>query len=230
MFEKQEKVDFLDKVIIKRTNRKKTISISIRNETVTLLSPKLISKNYLYNILLKKKNWIAKKLDDQKKRPKSLKNKFVKGEAFLKFGKKKTLIFRKSSLEEVIEKENSIEVHCLSETSIKKKLECWLKIEAESYINSKLESYKNIMKVDYDNFKVKSFKRRLGSCSNNKKLSFNWKIVMMPKEVVNYIIIHELSHLIHFNHSKSFWKLVARFCPDYKKQKEWIKKNENLIL
>ena len=230
MFEKQEKVDFLDKVIIKRTNRKKTISISIRNDTVTLLSPKLISKNYLYNILLKKKKWITKKLNEQKKRPKSLKNKFVRGESFFKFGIKKTLIYRKSSLEEVIEKENSIEVHCLSETSIKKKLECWLKVEVESYINSKLESYKNIMKVDYDNFKVKSFKRRLGSCSNNKKLSFNWKIVMMPKEVINYIIIHELSHLVHFNHSKSFWKLVARFCPDYKEQKEWIKQNEHLIL
>ena len=108
MFEKQEKVDFLDKVIIKRTNRKKTISISIRNETVTLLSPKLISKNYLYNILLKKKKWITKKLNEQKKRPKSSKNKFVKGESFFKFGKKKTLIFRKSSLEEVIEKINFV--------------------------------------------------------------------------------------------------------------------------
>ena len=105
-----------------------------------------------------------------------------------------------------------------------------MKFEVELYIKSKLESYKKLMKVDYNDFKIKSFKRRLGSCSYNRKLSFNWKIIMMPRKVINYIIIHELSHLIHFNHSKDFWSLVEWYYPNFKEQKKWIKKNEYLIL
>ncbi|PPR26160.1 MAG: hypothetical protein CFH34_01109 [Alphaproteobacteria bacterium MarineAlpha9_Bin4] len=144
--------------------------------------------------------------------------------------KKKILIFKKSSLDFVKENKNSIEVYCPSEMDIKNKLEYWLKTDLEIYLDKKLKVFKKLMRVDYDSFYIKSFKRRLGSCSYSRKLSFNWKIVMMPRIVIDYIIIHELSHLKHFNHSKEFWELVERFCPDFKEHKNWIKKNQNLII
>ena len=230
MFEKDNKVDFLDKVIIKRTNRKKTISISIRGEFITVLSPKLTSKYFLHNILIKKKKWIERKLDEQRKRTEVINNKPVNEKSLQKFGEQKKLIFKKSSAEKIIENKNSIEVHCLSKFYMKKKLEDWLKLKLESYIKYKLENLKKLMKVDYRDFSIKTYKRKLGSCSYNKHLSFNLKIASMPKKVIDYIIIHELCHLVHFNHSKDFWKLVEKFCPEFKKYKKWIKKNENLIL
>ena len=230
MFEKSNKANFLDKVIIKRTNRKKTISISIRDETVTVLSPKLTSKSFLNNILIKKKKWIERKLDEHRKRSEVINNKYANDKLFQKFGEQKKLIFKKSSAEKIIENQNSIEVHCLSKFCMKKKLEDWLKLQLDSYIKYKLENLKKIMKVDYRDFSIKTYKRKLGSCSYNKHLSFNLKIAFMPKKIIDYIIVHELCHLVYFNHSKDFWKLVEKFCPEFKKHKKWIKKNGNLIL
>ncbi|MBF97233.1 MAG: hypothetical protein CMJ13_08430 [Pelagibacterales bacterium] len=227
---KNKKLDFLDKVIIKRTNRKKTISIYVKEEYIIILSPKLVSEKYLYKILLKKQEWITKKLCEQRKRSKILKIRYINGGVLTKYGEKKILIFKKSSLDFVKENKNSIEVYCPSEMDIKNKLEYWLKTDLEIYLDKKLKVFKKLMRVDYDSFYIKSFKRRLGSCSYSRKLSFNWKIVMMPRIVIDYIIIHELSHLKHFNHSKEFWELVERFCPDFKEHKNWIKKNQNLII
>ena len=86
------------------------------------------------------------------------------------------------------------------------------------------------MKVEYKNFKIRSYKRRLGSCDSRKCLSFNWKLILMPIEIIDYVVIHELCHILHFNHSKLFWKEVSIYCPDYKKQKNWIKDNINLFI
>ena len=81
------------------------------------------------------------------------------------------------------------------------------------------------MKVKYKEFEVKKFKRKLGSCSHDGALKFDWRIVMFPKKVIDYIIVHELSHIRYFNHSKHFWNFVREFCPDFVAQKQWIKKN-----
>ena len=86
------------------------------------------------------------------------------------------------------------------------------------------------MNVKYNSVNIKFYKRKLGSCSYNGKLAFNLKIITLPKKVIDYIIVHELCHLKHFNHSKDFWCLVEKYCPDYKDQKKWIKKNQNYIL
>ena len=77
--------------------------------------------------------------------------------------------------------------------------------------------------------KIKNFKKRLGSCSIKGEIVFNWKIIMFPRDIIDYIIIHELSHLIYFNHSKNFWNTVEKFCPDFKGHKDWIRKNLEMI-
>ena len=86
------------------------------------------------------------------------------------------------------------------------------------------------MGVNYKGFSIKFYKSRLGACTHTGYLRFNWKIAMMPLDIINYIIIHELSHLKHFNHSKKFWNYVEKFCPSYKEKENWIKENKNLII
>ncbi len=221
--------NFLDKIIIKRTKRKKTISISIKEGKVIVISPRLTSKHYIESIVEKKKKWIIKKLEEENFKNNIKKRVFLDGETFLKFGKEKTLVYNKSSFNRVIETNYLIKVYCCSEKDIKKQLESWYKESLNCYLKKKLELFKTIMKVDYKDFSVKFYKSRLGSCSYKGSLSFNWKIAMMPYDIINYIIIHELSHLRYFDHSKSFWKCVEKFCPDYKEKKIWIKKNKNLI-
>ena len=85
------------------------------------------------------------------------------------------------------------------------------------------------MSVKYNSVKIKNFKRRLGSCSYKNDIVYNWRIIMCPKEIIDYIIIHELCHTVQFNHSKNFWILVKEFSPYYKDHKSWLKKNIEML-
>ena len=230
MFRNKYKYDFLNKVIIKRTNRKKTISLSVKDEKIILLSPKLISENFLYDILIKKKNWIIKKLKVQEGLSENKNKKFTDNSSLQKFGKKKSLKFMKSVSEKIVEKTDCIEVYSASKNDIEIKLQKWLRGELELYIYNRLAYYKKLINVKYNSVHIKFYKRKLGSCSYNGKLAFNLKIITMPKKVIDYIIVHELCHLKHFNHSRDFWCLVENYCRDFKDQKKWIKKNQNDIL
>lgn len=72
---------------------------------------------------------------------------------------------------------------------------------------------------------IKTFKSRWGSCTVQGKLEFNWQIVLAPNRMVDYVVIHELCHLIHHDHSAQFWKEVARVMPEYGECRQWLKMN-----
>ncbi|WDC85678.1 M48 family metallopeptidase [Caloramator sp. mosi_1] len=64
-----------------------------------------------------------------------------------------------------------------------------------------------------------------GSCSSKGNINLNWRLVMMPLDVIDYVIVHELCHLKHPNHSKGFWNLVREFMPDFEGKRRWLKEN-----
>ena len=230
MFKKKYDDDLLNKVIIKRTDRRKTISISVKGEKIILLSPRLVSTNFLYDILQKKKKWIIKKLKHQSELIETDYKKFIVNETLLKFGKKKNISFKKSISDKVVEKGDIVEIYFANKNNIEDIIKKWLREELECYINIRLKHYKKLMKVRYNSFHIKPYRSKLGSCSYNGRLAFNLKIITMPRKVIDYILIHELCHLKHFNHSKDFWCLVEKYCPDFENQKKWIKKHQNSFL
>jgi len=83
----------------------------------------------------------------------------------------------------------------------------------------------NSMGVTPSSVGIKSFKSRWGSCHVNGDIVFNWKIVMAPNRIVDYVVVHELCHLKHHDHSPKFWKAVEKVIPDYKDCKRWLKDN-----
>ncbi|MBU0727650.1 M48 family metallopeptidase, partial [Patescibacteria group bacterium] len=70
---------------------------------------------------------------------------------------------------------------------------------------------------------------RWGSCSDRKNLNFNWKLIMAPIEIIDYVVVHEMCHLKQMNHSSKFWNLVAEKMPDYKELRKWLKDNRYLL-
>lgn len=86
--------------------------------------------------------------------------------------------------------------------------------------------YAERMGVTYNRIAVKEQKTKWGSCSGKKNLNFNWKLILMPESIFDYIVVHELAHLIEMNHSSAFWAQVAKIMPDYKKRVAWLRKNE----
>lgn len=104
-------------------------------------------------------------------------------------------------------------------------LEKWYRKEAAFVLGQRAEKYAQMLDVAYHKIHVKDQKSRWGSCSGKGNLNFNWRLIMAPEEVLDYVVIHELCHLVHMNHSPDFWNLVGQICPSYAKQKRWLKAN-----
>jgi predicted metal-dependent hydrolase len=105
-------------------------------------------------------------------------------------------------------------------------LEQWYRTEAARLITERADRWSLQIGIGYRRIGIRGQKTRWGSCSRKKNLSFNWKLIMAPETVVEYVVIHELLHLKEMNHSKKFWELVARYCPGWMEHKKWLKQHE----
>ncbi|MBN1191563.1 MAG: M48 family metallopeptidase [Dehalococcoidales bacterium] len=113
------------------------------------------------------------------------------------------------------------------DSSNKEGLKKWLKDQARGIINEKVKLFGRKLKVTYYNIYIKDQKSIWGSCSNRKNLSFNWRLIMVPENVIDYVVIHELCHLKEMNHSRSFWKQVAEYCPKWRLHRKWLNEHCN---
>ncbi len=91
-------------------------------------------------------------------------------------------------------------------------------------ISGKVKYFAGIMGVAYGKITVRNQKTRWGSCSSKGNLNFNYRLAYLPDELLDYVVVHELAHRIHMNHSKEFWQTVAIFYPDYQLCKEKLRK------
>ncbi len=105
-----------------------------------------------------------------------------------------------------------------------------LKQKARDLLTIKSEYYKKLLGVQYDRIRIGDQKTRWGSCSSRKTISYNWHLVLMPEEIMDYVVVHELCHLIEMNHSKRFWDKVGEILPDYQRRRKWLKENGNRFL
>jgi predicted metal-dependent hydrolase len=104
-------------------------------------------------------------------------------------------------------------------------LEDWYINEAEKIFSERVVLYEKLMGVRAVSVKIKASSSRWGSCSSTGRLILNWKIIMAPLEIVDYVIVHELAHLLHLNHSARFWSVVSRILPNYKAHRRWLAKH-----
>lgn len=111
-----------------------------------------------------------------------------------------------------------------TQASIKKALERFLKTQAQDFILKKLDYWAKKMDIRYKNVAFKQQTTRWGSCSSVGNLNFNWKLIHAPEAVIEYVIIHELAHRVHMDHSVHFWKLVEQFDPEYRIHRGWLKR------
>ncbi|MDO4648672.1 MAG: M48 family metallopeptidase [Eubacteriales bacterium] len=97
-------------------------------------------------------------------------------------------------------------------------------------IPPKVQYFAKIIGVTFGKITIRSQKTRWGSCSSNGNLSFNCLLTQAPEKILNYVIIHELCHRIHMNHSKDFWKEVEKYDPDYNESEKWLKQEGKTLI
>lgn len=103
-------------------------------------------------------------------------------------------------------------------------IERFLKNTAELYIVPRTHQLAKTMKTSFGTITLRQQKSRWGSCSSQGNLNFNWRLIHAPTEVIDYVIIHELAHRHHMDHSHSFWALVANYDPEHAQHRGWLKR------
>lgn len=106
----------------------------------------------------------------------------------------------------------------------------WMERRSRQTIRAKVAKWAPELRVRPKRVSIRDQVSRWGSCSVDGSLSFNWRLVMAPPAVLEYIVIHELAHIREHNHSKRFWNLVARFCPDYDEYEQWLDDHNDRIM
>lgn len=112
---------------------------------------------------------------------------------------------------------------------VKKQIEHYFKQQAHQLILPRVEYYSKLIQLSPKTIKIRQYRARWGSCNSRGELSFNYLLMMLPKHVIDYVVVHELCHLRYLNHSSYFWQLVTQYCPDYFNAKRWLKANQSAL-
>jgi predicted metal-dependent hydrolase len=106
---------------------------------------------------------------------------------------------------------------------IQQYLQNWYRNRAQERLQDKTNRYAQQVGVSPAGMSVRNFRSRWGSCDKKGQVIFNWNIIKAPHAIADYVVIHELCHLIHPNHSKEFWAVVGRHDPAYAEHRQWLK-------
>lgn len=216
-----------------KSNRK-TIAISFdRDGNLVVKAPYFVRKYEIETFLSEKSEWIEDtlvKLRQAKEEEKKLCLKLENGDELYCLGEKRILTV-------IREERRRAKVNCVmgrlllyvpyeaDYTCKKEQLEKWYRKEAADLLTAKANAFADRIGVHFEDIRVKDQKSRWGSCSSKGNLNFNWRIIMAPEPVCDYVVIHELCHLVYMNHSEDFWNLVSVYCPKYRQYKKWLKEN-----
>ena len=216
---------------VKRSSRAKHARLEVRVETgLTVVIPSSYNINDIPDLLRKKGRWILDKLAKYASGQPITKGKELKSGYFIPYlGRHLKVVTRydPGTVNCVKLENNRLLVDLNSRNGrLNLVLEWWYRQQAEKLIKERADELCPRLGVAYNRLTVRGAKTRWGSCSQKGNLNFNWKLMMAPEPVIDYVIIHELAHLKEMNHSKNFWKLVAEHCPKWRTHRKWLKSHE----
>jgi predicted metal-dependent hydrolase len=208
-------------------SKRKTVALIINSDaTLTVRAPVQTPISYIEKLINKKKNWIEKKVKEIISRPQPIKKEFVNGEEFNFLGKNYRL--RVINISTIMLGEY-LYFPISKKQNIKEELIVWYKQQAKKIVKSRLDLYAKKTSLKYSSMRISNAKKRWGSCGKNNSIIINWRLIMTPLQVIDYVIVHELVHIDEKNHSKRFWSIVKAIFPGYNYSKEWLKKNGHLL-
>lgn len=200
--------------------RRRTISISVKpDKTVEIKMPLLCTVNDAEDFLLKHYRWLFKRLDAVEEKGQNAVKKYVDGELHYFLGKQYPLSVILSDKFSVQLKDDAIVIHTKSLKYTQILLEEWYMQQARRVFaecSVPLLKQMSKYKVAPNSFTVKKLKSKWGSCSSKKNINLNMHLVKLPEQCIKEVILHELCHLVYFNHSKEFYDLMTAEMPDWK--------------
>lgn len=225
--------------IIKRKRKSICIKVDV-DSRITVIAPLGIPDEKIIDIVMKKASWINEKQEEMRNADRGrIIRKFEDGRTFMYLGKELPIhiVFDKSykGIRVVLGRKTLkspydcthfiIYTNTNDEDEMKKALEKWYREQTKEIVLKKIKLYENYFEDKVSEIRVKEQKRRWASCTGKNALLFNWRCSMAREDVIEYIVVHEMCHFVHRNHSKDFWNLVESIMPDYKEKHEYLKNN-----
>jgi len=220
-----------------RRKRQKYIRIRVRPDKITVSAPRNCTQKEMKRFLHEKTDWIDATLSKMADKREALdqKKSMHNGEMLLR-GRWKPLKnmgqHELASRWKFSENDDSVFYKTpdgSSDLPPDEVLLGYYRYLAKNEIPYRLYQFSEELPFQFKKVFIRSQKTKWGTCSSKGNLSFNWRLIKCPYWIWDYLFIHELCHTVHMNHSKEYWKLVGSYYPDFKKAKQWIKKNGALI-
>lgn len=109
------------------------------------------------------------------------------------------------------------------------KIKRWYIANAKKILSERLEYFADLMQIDYNNLSISNSKSKWGSCDNYRNIKLNFRLIMLPHKAIDFVIIHELTHILEFNHSKDFYKIISSVMPSYKLHQKTLKEFDYVL-
>jgi len=224
--------DFEYEVI--RRPRRKTVGICVKpDQTVQVAIPKRFPLAKVDALVRGKADWIRQKLSQYRDRQAQYQPKqYVSGETFTYLGCDYRLKVVEGAEVPASLKHGMLWAsvsHALSSEqrplSVARALETWFREQAQRHLIERTAWYAARMQVTPASVGIKSYRSRWGSCHADGRIYFNWRIITAPPSIVDYVVVHELCHLVHHNHSPDYWHLVESIMPEYRDARGWLKQH-----
>lgn len=221
-----------------RQGGRKTASIAVSpDNAVTVTVPVHLEDEAIRALVHRKRNWIHRKIafNNEVRLPHKPKE-YVSGEAF-------TYIGRNYRLKVIDGDEPGVQLRAgrfgvqvpatvtgeARTTLVAESLRGWYREHARQKLAQRARMHAKRMGLTIGDVGVRDYRRQWGSCHQDGSVHFNWTIIIAPLSIIDYVVIHELCHLVHRNHSKQFWQLLGRHLPDYAIRKDWLRVNGGLL-
>ena len=202
----------------------KNITLKVKpNCEVVLVAPFCAKDEYLQSFIKQKREWIDKKIESfsQKIEPQK---ELVSGEDFYYLGRRYRLKVIESEMEGLKLDKEYCYLYIKEKNNFAKKeriIENWYRQEAKELFNKLIEKYQPIVNKEVKKITIRKMKTRWGSCNYQKGyINLNLELIKKPKEGIEYVVFHELTHLIYPNHSKDFYNYLSTYMPDFRNRKE----------
>lgn len=220
---------------LKRSPRRRTVAISIHPEQgLVVYSPARLSAKWLEEVLLQKAAWILSKTQEaEHARAQVAQPRWAAGETLPYMGTAYPLRVTHDPAPTGIRLDDDVIVlnlpfefpHLVGPERIRAEVLGWYREQARRVLMNRVRHFLELTGLHARIVRVKDQKRRWGSCSAEGALNFNWRLILAPPEILDYVVVHEICHLRMLNHSPAFWRLVGGVLPDFRERRAWLRHN-----
>ncbi|WP_201777706.1 M48 family metallopeptidase [Ornithinibacillus californiensis] len=210
--------------------KRKSMEISVEPPNiVNVVVPLDTTVEMIDQKVKKKAQWIVQKLFLFKDMEyQKINRELVNGESFMYLGRNYSLqLIKDENIKEpnvkLFQGKFYITTPNMNQDQLRAALEKWYREKTLEKVSEKVSYFQHLFKKKPNGIKVKEQHKRWASCTSKNELLFNWRCVMAPSHVIDYIVVHEMCHMYHPNHSQEFWDLLSSVMPDYERRKEWLK-------